>query len=208
MRNRKAEWLALRGALGVFAVCVVIAALMLSTSNYFWREMNREYQTNFARFRDASRRYLAVDDEERIIEAQYPAFKALYARGIIGREHRLSWVESLREAGVTLQVPKIDYRIDAQQVYVPEMALATGPFDIFVSAMKLSLGLLHEGDLARVLTWLDSHSAGLFSVERCELRREAGRERIASADLAAQLHAECLLRWYTLDQRGDAKINL
>ena len=92
---------------------------MLTASNFFWREMNREYQANFAHFRDASRKYLAVDDEERIIEAQYPAFKALYARGIIGQERRLSWVEALREAGTELRIPALDYRIEAQQLYTP-----------------------------------------------------------------------------------------
>jgi hypothetical protein len=173
MFDRKAEWLALRGALGVFVTCAILAALMLTASNFFWRGMHSEYQTNFARFRDASRKYLAVDDEERIIEAQYPTFKALYAKGIIGEERRLSWVEALRQAGATLRVPKIDYRIEAQKVFVPEATLDTGPFDVNVSEMNLSLGLLHEGDLVRVLAQLERNSAGLFSVERCTMTREA-----------------------------------
>jgi len=206
MPGKQAEWLALRGALGVFAICAVISAGMLTASNFFWREMNAEFQVNFAGFREASRRYLAVDDEERIIEAQYPAFKTLYERGIIGQERRLSWVETLRSAGTALRIPKIDYRIEAQQVYVPEVALPSGPFDINVSDMNLSLGMLHESDLMRPLTRLDEGGAGLFSVERCEIRREAGREE--TAGLAAQLHADCLLRWFTLDQRGGTKIKL
>lgn len=207
MLGRKAEWLALRGALGVFALAATASAAMLIASDFFWREMKSEYEIHFARFRDASRKYLAVDDEERIIEAQYPAFRALYARGIIGQERRLSWVEALRAAGTTLRIPKIDYRIEAQQIYTPETPIDAGPFDINVSEMNLSLGLLHEGDLVRLLEKLERDSAGLFSVEHCELRREAGREQSPSG-IAAELHADCLLRWFTLDQRGEAKINL
>jgi hypothetical protein len=207
MLNRKDEWLALRGVLGVFAISALLAAIMLTASNFFWREMNSEYQTNFAHFRAASRKYLAVDDEERIIEAQYPAFKQLYARGIIGQEHRLSWVEALREAGDRLQVPKIDYRIDAQKVYVPEMALESGPFEVNVSDMQLSLGLLHEGDLIRLLAALERNSAGLFSVEHCEVTRESGLKHSRDT-LEAQLRADCLLQWFSLDQRGDLKVKL
>ena len=206
MLDKRDEWLALRGVLGVFAACAILSVIMLSASNFFWREMNSEYQTHFTRFRDASRQYLAVDDEARTIAAHYPAFKQLYARGIIGQERRLSWVEALREAGDTLQVPNIDYRIEAQKIYVPEMALESGPFEVNVSEMQLSLGLLHEGDLTRVLAHLE-HGAGLFSVERCDLTREVGLEG-ARDSLVPQLRAECLLRWFTLDQRGELKVKL
>lgn len=210
MFDKKDEWLALRGVLGVFAICALLSAIMLAASDAFWRAMNSEYQTNFMRFREASRRYLAVDDEERIIETQYPAFKQLHARGIIGQEHRLNWVETLRAAGDTLQLPKIDYRIEAQRIYVPEIALDSGPFDVNVSEMHLNLALLHEGDLIRLLAALDRDSAGLFSVERCEMSRE-GEVRHApdGPDVpATQLRADCLLRWFSLDQRGALKVNL
>ncbi len=185
MFNKRDEWRALRGVLGVFALCALLAAGMLTASNFFWREKNLDYQANFARFREASRRYLAVDDEERVIEAQYPAFKHLYARGIIGQERRLSWVEALNAAGAKLQVPEIDYRIDAQKRYTPEMALESGPFEVNVSDMQLSLGLLHEGDLTRLLAALTRDSAGLFSVEQCEVTREGGLKRARQRGSAA-----------------------
>lgn len=207
MRNRQDEWRALRGVLGVLLICALFAAGMLTASNFFWREMNSDYQTNFARFREASRHYLAVDDEERVIKAQYPAFKQLYARGVIGQERRLSWVEALRAAGTALQVPKIDYRIDTQKRYAPEIALESGPFEVNVSDMQLSLGLLHEGDLTRLLAALARDSAGLFSVEHCEVTREGGLRSTPDTS-EAQLRAECLLRWFSLDRSGDLKVQL
>jgi hypothetical protein len=207
MFNKRDEWRALRSVLGVFALCALLAAGMLTASNFFWREKNLDYQANFGRFREASRRYLAVDDEERVIEAQYPAFKQLYARGIIGQERRLSWVEALNAAGAKLQVPKIDYRIDAQKRYTPEVALESGPFEVNVSDMQLSLGLLHEGDLTRLLAALARDSAGLFSVEKCEVTREGG-PKSARDNAQAQLRAECLLRWFSIDQSGDHKVQL
>ncbi|MGD9604195.1 MAG: hypothetical protein AB7O21_10350 [Gammaproteobacteria bacterium] len=198
MPRARAEWGVLRGALGVFAVSVVIAGLLLWSSDWFWRGMHAEYTANFAQFRAASRQYLAVDDEERIIEAQYPAFRALHARGVIGPERRLSWVEAVRTASGSLGLPALDYRIDAQQAYTPEVPLASAPFDLRVSEMQISAALLHEGDLARLFAHLEARGEGLFSVERCELRRADSRPADTAGGPTAALQTECVLRWFTL----------
>ncbi len=202
MQSKRDEWVALRGALGVAVVCAIAAAAMLLTSDYLWREADREYQTHFAAFREASRRYLAVADEEKIIEAQYPLFKALFAGGLLGDEHRLTWVEVLQRAGRELDLHNLEYRVDPQTRYTPEVPLNTAPFDLFFSAMHIKVGLRHEGELLNILHRLEQDGEGLFSVERCELLRQA------SGDVEANLAAECSLRWFTLDMPGDAKLTL
>ena len=99
MAARRADFSVLRGTLVGFVVCVLAAAGMLTASSYFKQRMAREYQLNHNRFLSASRQYLAVDEEERIIEEFYPEFVRLYHGGLLGQERRLSWLETLREAG-------------------------------------------------------------------------------------------------------------
>lgn len=204
MPQEKVDWGVLRGAIGAFAICVLLSAIMLGASHFFWQQMNSEYRNHHGRFRDASRKYLSVDEEERIIAEHYPAFVELRRRGVIGKEHRLSWVETLNEAGKAL--PELSYRIDAQAPFVPGFPVGLGAFDINASEMQLSLGLLHEGDLVRLLDDLNRNARGLYSVASCELARDEFGSVLDPA--AANLRAECLLEWYTVDLRGEQKLDL
>lgn len=204
MAIERADWRVLRGAVGAFVACLLLSAVMLGASHLFWREMHREYTTEHARFRDASRKYLSVDEEERVIAEHQAAFRDLRERGILGEEHRLSWIEALTRAGEEAAVPDIAYRIDAQRPYAPDPPLDTGAFDVRVSAMHLSLGLLHEGDLARLLSILDRDAEGLYRVAECALTRDAAAG--AGAPLAApRLRAECTLDWFTLGLTGGGR---
>lgn len=194
----------LRGALGTFAICALLSVLMVAASGFFAKQMASEYRAARARFGDASRKYLSVDDDARLIAESYPAFAALHERGILGAEHRLDWIEALREAAQRVRIPELDYKLDSQTVVEPDPPLALGAFNVYASDMHLSLGLLHEGDLVDLLAALDAKAKGLYSVTRCDLQRE---ERTKSADPArAKLHADCTLRWYTVDLRGERRL--
>ena len=197
MAYTRADWSVLRGALGVFVICALLSVIMLGASHFFAEDMASEFRAHHGKFRDASRKYLAVDEEERAIAEHYPTFVELYHRGVIGDEHRLSWVEALGGAASELALPALSYKIDAQQPYTPDFPLGTGAFDVRVSRMDLSVGLLHEGDLERLLALLSARAEGLFSARDCELRRSAG-----AAAPGANLTAACILEWYTLELRG------
>lgn len=188
----------LRGAAGVLGLCLAVSSLLVGTSHWFWREADREYREHFQRFRAASERYLAIDEDERIITEQYPRFRELMAEGIIGVERRLDWVETLRQADATLGLPGLEYRIAAQQAVEPEFPLDTGRFELRASDMELELGLLHEEDLARLLDFIVSRGHGLPSVEECELRRESETVSASSVADGAKLRAHCRLRWTSL----------
>ena len=206
MTKKKLDIGVLQGALGMFAVCLLIAGMMLAASVYFRDQMNQEFQSHQARFRDLSKKYLSVDIEERIIADYLPEFRALYAQGILGQEQRLSWLESLKVAGDQVKPPKLAYHVQGQTEDEIDFPLNTGGFDIFASDMELSMGLLHEGDLFDVLTALENNASGLFSVSRCDLSRANFGAR--SKDLSERLEATCQLRWYTLDLKGEQGLQL
>lgn len=202
----KIDWTVLRGSIGVFCICLLVGGILLGASYYFREEMETEYRNHHARFRDVSRKYLAVDEEERIIESHYPEFVRLYKAGILGREHRLSWVESLRNAADRIQLPTMNYRINSQTVYAPEFPIDLGAFDIYVSEMDLDLGLLHEGDLLSLFEALNEDAEGLYTVSRCEAKRV--NEDIEFDSKRAAINAVCRLNWYTVDLKGERELSL
>ncbi len=206
MAQSKVDWTVLRGAISVFLICLLIGGIALGASYYFHEKMETEYRNHHARFRDISRKYLAVDEEERIIESHYPRFAALYRSGILGPEHRLSWLESLRTAGEKIRLPEINYQVNSQSVYIPAFRIDLGAFNIYASEMVLSLGLLHEGDLLGLLNTLDSDAEGLYSVSHCEADRvneDADFDLMRPAIMAA-----CRLTWFTIDLKGERKLSL
>ena len=190
----------------VFVLSLAVAAGMVSASFYFRQNMEREYQTNHAEFREASRKYLAVDDEERIIYQFLPEFRRLFEGGLLGRERRLSWLETLRRAGDANGLPQLGYKLDAQRVATPDFSIALGDYQLYTSAMTLNLGLLHEGDLLQLLQALDRYALGQYSIKRCALKR-AG-EHLDLAAHGANLNAECTLDWWTINLSGERGLTL
>jgi len=205
MSQNRVDWGVLRGAIGVFAVCLLVGVGLLAASAYFREEMAADFHNHQARFLEVSRKYLAVDDEERIIERTYPEFVALFESGILGQEHRLSWIETLTKAGDRIRLPEIGYRINSQSVYTPDFPVMLGAFDINVSEMTLDLGLLHEGDLFKLLDALDESAEGLYTVSYCEANRVTASGSGTDRPLIA---ANCRLNWFTVDLKGARKLSL
>ena len=195
------SWAQLRGAVGVLTACVIVAGAMWGATHYFRDVMAQAYQLNQARASAATRSYLSIDDQAHAIAEFYPALLNLEQRGIFGVEHRLSWVEALDGISKARALPELAWEIGAQTLYTPDWPLPSSPFKVFVSSMKLTLGLHHEGDLVWILAWLTDHAEGLYSVHDCTLTRVASRGELADPS-GTQLRAVCALHWYTLAEQA------
>ena len=195
------DWGILRGSLVLLLVSVLVSGAVLSGGYYFSGAMTAEYQRKNTQLRSIRSKYQTVDEEERVIELFLPRFEALESEGIIGREHRLNWIEKLREASQTLKLPGLRYTIATQETFKPDFDLDTGKFEVFVSRMILNLGLLHEGDLLRLFQELDRSVNGLYSISDCSMWRV--RPDFGPDPTEANLTASCTLEWFTIKQ-GEA----
>ena len=196
MRLADVDWAVLRGALAMLVVALVTGGGALAGGYHFWDRMQKEYRAKNTELVSVRSRYQSIDEEERLIELYLPTYRTLEEQGIIGREHRLDWIEALREASRDMKLPGLRYSIDSQTAYKPEFPVETGAFEVFASNMTLDLGLLHEGDLPDVLRRIDGRAPGLYSVSKCTIARavpELGRD-----PTKANLRALCDLRWYTV----------
>jgi hypothetical protein len=196
MRLADIEWPLLRGAVGIFCLSLLLGALVLAVSAHFRDQKARLFKEQEAQFRDISHKYSVLNEKRQILKLHYPRFVKFHDQGIIGQEQRLNWVETLKSAGAKLKIPSLRYEIDLRQPYTPDFSLSAGPYQIYTSTMRLDLGMLHEGDLVRLLQELDKNAAGLYSIKEYSLKRLGAQLK---HDLNGQnLSAECRLLWYTI----------
>lgn len=196
MKSEDIDWKILRGAIIVFVLSITISGSMAYGAWYFQRQMQLEFNRANAAFHTISNRYLAVDEEEKLIRGYLPRFVELYQNGVIGNEQRLNWIEVLRAVGDEIKLPSLSYQIDTQQIYTPAFPLTLGRYGLYSSKMLLSMQLLHEGDLFRVLEKLNEDAKGSYSVSNCTINQST--DEISNEPDAGNITVRCELEWYTI----------
>ena len=196
------DWRALRGSMILAAFAVTIGVVVTGAALRFHAEASRDYDREKDRLEAVRSRYRTIDEQKRQIETWLPAYRSLESVGVIGEERRLEWIETLRAAAARVGLPSLRYRIEPRAAYEAEPGLDTGDHGAFSTMVRIEAGLVHEGDLERMLRELAAADAGLFHIERCGVRR-SGPEFLMRPG-AINLSAECDLRWITL-ARGEGR---
>jgi hypothetical protein len=196
MKRNDIDWSILRLSLIVFFICMIVSGSLIYGSFYFKDKMFNEYNRNNAMFRSVSNKYFAVDEEEKLIKKYYPIFIQLYNEGVIGRELRLNWVETLRKAGEEIDISSLSYEIHSQELYTPAFPVMMGKYSLFRSVMNLNMQILHEGDLFRLFEILDQKAKGAYNIENCTITSTA--IKILEASGSTNLSARCELTWHSI----------
>lgn len=123
-----------------------------------------------------------------------PYYQYLINDGVIGKSHRLQWLETLQESSLTLGIPKINFILEnarkanqANDYYWDEQIVFEK------TLLSIDFELLHEGDFYNFLNRFSSDVKGLFSIERCDLKRV----ELAREDDFGGLQGLCELEAYT-----------
>jgi hypothetical protein len=191
----------------VLQACALSAVgLLLAGAFHWWRDdLAGRLERQLKAEQTSRMRFLNSGRERANIERLLPLLQSLQSQGLYGEEKRLEWIERLR--GMERRWPglKLQYTIEAQAVQPPANAGAANtagpaalPFpgaaggtrriEMFYTRMRLSMTLVHEEDMLRVLEELAAAQLGRVSVERCEMNHAN----------AAAIRAECALVWHTL----------
>lgn len=187
------------------SLLAMLAMLSLGAGSVFFaRERVRQADATFAAAQrernDFNGKLKRVRSEEHEIREKAALFNALTARGVIGEEQRLEWVELLKEIRDRHRLLDLRYDIAPQQ---PLDKTAAGQFGLYASPMKLQLRLLHEEDLTRLLDDLRREARALIQVRRCDVSRVPR----GSAENALQglLQADCQVDWITVRENDKGK---
>jgi hypothetical protein len=179
---------------GVGAVLIAQAALKeAQQANRLASSKQKETQAKLVRERE----------EEQELRDKFARYQDIAARGYIGNERRLEWVEQIRKINSERKLLDVQYELAPQQTL--ESLGSTG-YSLMVSNMKLQMQLLHEDDLLNFLSDLRGSVQAYIRIRACNVERVArGAGGPATGSGSAQLKAECSLDWFTLQEKKEGK---
>ncbi len=192
---------AMKMPLLALAIAIAASFVMVSFSSHLHSASEKQYRDQLTGLREARTRYQRSGDERETVMNYLQAYHQLEKSGFVGAEQRLNWVEGLRAASAQAGLLGVDYQLTAQEPFPYTAKDNPVANRVMHSRMRLSFGVLHEGDLMRLFRALAAQQPGLFALNGCSLDR-AGRQG-APVPRQANLTAECELSWVTIDPKGD-----
>lgn len=189
-------WAALKTAL-----LILLAMLAISALGVWWsaEALTQAEAAQMAQLRantEAKQKLQRSNTEKQLIEQYRNAYQALIARGFIGPENRLAWLEAVQQANRDANLYGLDYSLEPRSMV--QQAGVSAPLGQTV--MKIRMPILVEDDLMHFLSALQQRSAGLFRVRSCQITRasNAAPQPINKPGL----ETECELLWFTIAAEG------
>ncbi|PPC94540.1 MAG: hypothetical protein CTY35_10435 [Methylotenera sp.] len=197
MKLEQNDWKKLQIPLAILGGIVVVVVVCIVFAQQYKADQEQALLTQQNQLNAARQRYQSSGLEKEIITEFLPQYQALINKGFVGEERRIEWVERLREQHKNHKLFGIKYSIKQQEKYTPAFATNLGGFTLSRSIMQFELDMLHEGDLLQLTESLSGANAAALILRDCEITRlnEGGA---LSAQLTANLHAQCELDWLTL----------
>ena len=141
-----------------------------------------------------------ISDEEREVKNKMEIYQRLNQARILGEERRLEWADAIARVRTARELLDLRYRIEPQRPLVSVPGKPAG-VDIYSSAMKVDVALLHEGDLLSFLRDLRESGNQYTSVQRCTVTR-SGVSPAVGPSLAPRLRAQCEIHLITIVDRA------
>lgn len=138
-------------------------------------------------------------DEKQLIATHLADYRALAARGFVGPESRLAWIEAVQLANRDAGLYGLEYRLAPR---APARAELAHGVPLGHTLMTLDLPLLVETDLSHFLDALRARAPGVVRVRGCRLS-QAGAPAF-DLPVRPTLRAECELLWFTVARGADA----
>ncbi len=178
---------------------LIFAALVLA--GYQYEKMQSEkYEKALSTLRTTHKIYSNMVNDIDLLDQYRNQYNDYRASGLVGKERRLSWIESLESTNEVLRLPTLTYELNPQEEFKRPGFKAKRGVEVSSSPMDLSIGLLHEEDLFALLEGLRLSISSLFTVDSCSMIRQSGVS--ASLDTKkANLMTDCRIRWVTIDAK-------
>ncbi len=127
-------------------------------------------------------------EEEREIKASLQQYQALAARGIVGEEKRLDWVDTVTAIKNERRLFNVGYSIGPQQELDYPGFGTGGGVKFMASRVRINMQLLHEEDLLSFIDDLAKRGKSYLSARSCDVTRAS---RGGGAALVPRLQADC-----------------
>ncbi|MHB0975138.1 MAG: hypothetical protein ACYC0P_12925 [Thiobacillus sp.] len=177
---------------------LVLAALLLAAGGIGWGHSQAEdaaaaLQQQRAALNQARQQLDRSRQQQQLMTAHLADYQALVARGFVGAEDRLAWIEAVQLANRDAGLYGLNYRLMPRTASPPALAQT---LPLGQTRMTLSLPLLVETDLTRFLDALKARAPGVVRVQGCRLSRPDNAPFEAAN--RPHLQAECDVLWFTV----------
>jgi hypothetical protein len=184
---------------------LLLAILLLAIGGIWWSQaLEQQAEASLQRQHSAltgSRQQLDQSrQQQRLIATHLAAYQALAARGFVGAEDRLAWIEAAQRANRDAGLYGLDYRLAPRTASPPALA---HDLPLGQTVMTLTMPLLLETDLNRFLAALKVRAPGIYRVQGCRLSRL--NNTLTTTTRKPQLSAECDLLWFTVSEKAAPK---
>lgn len=194
------DWFYLKRPIIFFFVMLLIA-LALAVVGYQYEQAQKEkYQKALSTLTSTHRLYRNIVNDIDLLDQYRKLYGDYKSSGLIGKERRLSWVESLKSTNEVLRLPTLTYNLLSQEKFERPGFKVKRDVSVLSSPMDLSMGLLHEEDLFALLEGLRLSIRSLFTVDSCSMNRRSNVEQSLDTK-GSNLATECRIRWVTIDAR-------
>lgn len=181
-------------------VLVLSAWACYATSTRYLQESKTLSVAITAQRTEVQGKLARANEEEREIKENLQQYQALAARGVIGEEKRLDWVDTITAIKNERRIFNINYSLEPQRPFESSgVTRGSGGVEFVSSRLRLDLQLLHEDDLLNFFDDLTKRSKAQVLARNCRVSRLARPERgIAALALAPRLQATCLFEMITI----------
>ena len=194
------DWKYLRRPLIMFAATIVLSVVIVVLGYHFEKVQEEQYQQSLSTLRSTHALYRNVIKDIDLLDQYRTLYNGYKSTGLVGKERRLSWIESLEATNGVLRLPTLTYSMQPQEDFErPGFKLKRG-VEVLSSPMQLTMGMLHEEDLFALLDGLRQSIKSLFTVDSCTMNRQSSIDRSLNTR-TPNLTSQCVIRWVTIDAK-------
>ncbi len=197
MMRFNVDWAYLKMAIVISAIVFLSGALLMIFSVNYRLDAEEQLATEQRELYALSSKYRKARQDKILIDNYLPHYYQLEQQGMVGKERRLNWVDTLRASVKLLEVPHMYFQFAPQRVLQKNIISAGSDLVVNTSRMKLDVGLLHEVDLLQLFSELEQQVTGMFHIDSCSMAL-IGKDIVLSAD-HSNLNVSCDLQWFTID---------
>jgi hypothetical protein len=192
------DWHYLKRPIIIFCAAILIAGALAIAGDQYEKAQLEEYQKSLSTLRTAHSLYKNIINDIDLLDQYRNLYRDYKSSGLVGKERRLSWIESLESTNGVLKLPQLNYSLSPQEEFKRPGLISRRGVEVKSSPMDLSMGMLHEEDLFALLEGLRLSIKSLFTVDSCTLSRRSGVENLLDTK-NANLLTKCTIRWVTID---------
>jgi len=198
---KKEDYLMIKWPIAISVVGLALSASIYFGIDYFNGESVQDLRIAQSDFNSARSRVELIEEEEATIIEYIGRYRSLAQDGVVEDEDRLLMFERIADLRADNRLFPVSLNIQEQRTmnlsYPPDIREPGEPVALRSSEIGLSLNLLHEEDLIRLLNGI-LDSPGLFQLKACNIDL-LSQEETNFIYLSRHFSTNCDILWYTFD---------